>query len=130
MARAAGVAERVHFLGGALHMDIVLPACRSVVTVNSTLAIRALQFGRPVLALGGAIYDIPGLTWQGEADAFWREACPPDTRLAEAFIRGVAACLQVRGVGFAQPGLDAAVRNAVRRLHLNVLNEPLAEVLV
>ena len=129
MARQAGVAGRVHFLGGALHMDRAIDACRSVVTVNSTLAIRALQKARPVLALGEAIYGLPGLTWQGAADGFWRHGTAPDAGLVEAFIRGVAACLQIRGVGFQRPGLDAAVRNAVRRLHLGALNVPLAEVL-
>lgn len=80
MARAEGVAERVHFLAGALHMDEAICACRSVATVNSTLGFRALELGRPVLALGEALYRIPGLAWQGAPDAFWRQAPPPTRR--------------------------------------------------
>ncbi len=129
IAAGLGMAGRVHFLGGALHMDAVIDACRGVVTVNSTLAFRALQKGRPVLALGEAIYNLPGLAWQGEADGFWQGSTVPDPALVAAFIQGVAACLQVRGTGFRRPGLDAAIRNTVRRLHLGALNVPLAEVL-
>ncbi len=129
LARAAGLAGRVHFLPGALHMDRAIGACRSVVTVNSTLAIRALQLGRPVLALGDAIYQVPGLAWQGEADAFWQAAPPPDPVVVEAFVRAIAACLQVRGVAFKRPGMDAAVRNAAARLDAGALNVPMAGVL-
>ena len=129
LARAAGLAGRVHFLPGALHMDRAIGACHSVSTVNSTLAIRALQLGRPVLALGDAIYQVPGLAWQGEPDGFWQAAPPPDPVLVEAFVRAIAACLQVRGVAFKRPGMDAAVRNAAARLDAGALNVPMAGVL-
>jgi hypothetical protein len=33
----------------------------------------------------------------------------------------------VRGVFYARPGLDLAVTETVRRLHLNLLNAPLPE---
>lgn len=127
IAAKAGVEERVHFLGGALPADAAILACRGVVTINSTLGIQAIALGRAVQALGRAIYDIPGLVWHGPADAFWQEAPPPDAELADCFIRAIAACLHVRGVFYARPGLDAAVAATVRRLHLNVLNAPLPE---
>jgi capsular polysaccharide export protein len=47
--------------------------------------------------------------------------------LAEAFIRAIAACLHVRGVFYARPGLDAAVAATVQRLHLGALNVPLPD---
>lgn len=97
IAAGAGVAGRVTWLGGALPMDTAIGACRGVVTINSTLGLRAIMLGRPVLALGQAIYDVPGLVWQGPPDAFWRDAPPPDAALAAAFVRAVAGCLQVRG---------------------------------
>ncbi|GAA0585340.1 capsule biosynthesis protein [Craurococcus roseus] len=127
IAEAAGAAGRVHFLDGALPMDPVLEACRGVVTVNSTVGVRSIAMGRATCALGRAIYDVPGLAWQGGLDAFWREAPPPDPELAEAFIRAIAGCLHVRGVFYARPGLDAAVAGTVRRLHLGALNVPLPE---
>jgi capsular polysaccharide export protein len=127
IAAAAGVAPRVHALTGALPADEAILACCGVVTINSTLGLRAVQLGRATRVLGRAIYDVPGLVWRGEADAFWTEAPPPDAALAADFTRAVAACLHVRGVFYARPGLDAAVAGAVRRLHLGALNEPLPE---
>jgi capsular polysaccharide export protein len=125
-----GAYGRVHLLDGALDADPAILACRGVVTINSTLAFRAIQLDRPVKALGRALFDIPGLAWQGPLDGFWQEAPPPDPDLAEAFLRALAACLHVRGRFYDGPGLAAAVRGAALRLDQNLVNEPLAEVLV
>ncbi len=125
MAAAAGIAGRVHYLGGSLAMEPVVTACRGVVTVNSTLGVHAVAAGRATMALGQAIYGVPGLSWQGGLDDFWTRATPPEPALALAFIRALAACLHVRGCYYARPGLDAAVAGAVRRLHLGALNVPL-----
>lgn len=125
LAAAAGLAGRVHLLDGALPADPVILGCRGVVTINSTLGVQAILLGRPVLALGRAIYQVPGLAWQGAPDDFWQQAPPPDPVLASAFLRGIAACLHVRGRFYGRPGLDVAVAGAVRRLHLNLLNQPL-----
>ena len=102
--------------------------CRGVVTINSTLAVQAIGLGRPVLALGRAIDQVPGLTWQGTPDGFWQGAPPPDPLLAAAFLRGIAACLHVRGRFYGRPGLDVAVAGAVRRLHLNLINQPVPDM--
>jgi len=129
IAAAHGVAGRVHLLDGALDADVVIDACRGVITINSTLAIRAIQLERRTIALGRAMFDIPGLTWQGPLDAFWLEAPPPDPVLAAAFIRAIGACLHIRGRFYGREGLAAAVAGAARRLHLGLLNLPLPEVL-
>ena len=129
LAAEAGVAARVHLLDGALPADPAILASRGVVTINSTLGVQAIALGRPVLALGRAVYQVPGLTWQGTPDAFWQAAAPPDPVLAAAFLRGIAACLHVRGRFYGRPGLDVAVAGAVRRLHLDRINEPLPEVM-
>lgn len=120
---------RVHLLDGALDADPPILAARGVVTINSTLAFRAIQLGRAVQPLGRALFDIPGLAWQGSLDAFWQEAPPPDPALAAGFIRAIAACLHIRGRYYDRAGLDAAVAGAAHRLHLGLVNEPLAEVL-
>lgn len=125
LAAAAGVAGRVHFLGGALPMAPALAASHGFVTVNSTAAFPALLSGRPVMALGRAIYDVPGLVWQGPRDRFWQDAPPPEPGLAADFARAIAGCLQVRGGFYSRPGLDAAVAGAVARLDAGVINAPL-----
>lgn len=127
LAAEAGLAGRAHLLDGALPADPVILGCQGVVTINSTLAVQAIALGRPVLALGRAIYQVPGLAWQGAPDDFWQQAPPPDPLLAAAFLRGIAACLHVRGRFYARPGLDAAVAGALRRLHLNLVNQPLPD---
>lgn len=125
MAATAGIGDRVHYLGGALPMEPVIAACQGVVTVNSTLGVRAIVMGRATMALGQALYAVPGVSWMGPLDAFWTEAPPPEPALAGAFIRAMAACLHVRGCYYSRPGLDVAVAGAVRRLHLGALNVPL-----
>jgi capsular polysaccharide export protein len=127
IAAAAGIADRVHYLGGALSMEPVIEACQGVVTVNSTVGVRSISLGRATLALGQVIYDVPGLSWQGGTDSFWTAAPPPEPRLAAAFIRAIAGCLHVRGCYYTRPGLDVAVAGTVRRLHLGALNEPMPE---
>ena len=44
------------------------------------------------------------------------------------FLRGIAACLHVRGRFYGRPGLDVAVAGAVRRLHLNLINQPVPDM--
>lgn len=129
IAAEAGIEGRVHLLDGALPADPAILASRGVVTINSTLAVQAIALGRPVLALGRAIYQIPGLAWQAAPDAFWTEAPSPEPDLADAFLRAIAACLHIRGRFYGRPGLDVAVAGAVRRLHLNLVNQPLPEVM-
>ncbi len=114
LARAHGVPRRVHFLAGG-DLDAMLRRCRGLVTVNSTVGIRALQLGRPVHAMGEAVYRVEGLAHLGPLDAFW-SAPPPDPALAQAFLRAIAAHLHVRGTYYAEPGLTAAVDAAAERL--------------
>jgi len=55
--------------------DLCLPTllrhAQGVVLINSTVGMSALFHGTPVRTLGKAIYDLPGLTFQGVLDAFW-----------------------------------------------------------
>lgn len=124
IAADAGVAGRVHLLDGALPIGPVIAACRGIVTINSTVGIAAIAGGRALMPLGRALYDIPGLAWRGGLDAFWQEAPPPDPDLAADFLRAIAACLHVRGVYYARPGLDAAVAATVARLDAGTVGAP------
>lgn len=124
LAAAAGVAGRVHYLGGG-PLEAMLPGMRGVVTVNSTAGLAAVLQGCPTLALGRAIYAVPGLAWLGGLDRFWQEAPPPDAALAEAFLCALAGTVQIRGGFYAPPGRRAAAAAAARRLHLGLVNAPL-----
>lgn len=124
LARAHGVAGRVHYLdGGSLYA--MIRRARGMVTINSTSGLQALALGTPVITLGEAVFDVPGLTFQGPLDAFWRQAEAPDPRLRAAYLDAMAACLHVRGVYYREPGLGAAVNEAVARLAADCINRPL-----
>jgi capsular polysaccharide export protein len=110
-----GVAERVTVLDGG-KLTGLLARTRAVVTVNSTVGAKALAEGLPVIALGKAVYDMPGLTYQGCLDDFWTQAAPPDAELFDAFCRVLAARCMIPGSFFNKTGLRLAVEAAVERL--------------
>jgi capsular polysaccharide export protein len=69
-----------------------------------------------VIALGKAIYDIAGLTFQGSLDEFWSAPGAPDAALFDAFRRVLAARCLIPGSFFNEEGLRVAVDAAVARL--------------
>lgn len=112
-----GIADRVDFLDGGM-LSRALEGTRGVVTINSTVGLWALRAGLPVITLGSAVFDVPGLTFQGPLDRFWMEAKRPDLDLLDAFTRALALEIQVRGALFGREGLDIAVRAAADRMDL------------
>ncbi|MBV9078138.1 MAG: capsular biosynthesis protein [Methylobacteriaceae bacterium] len=110
-----GVVERVDFLDGG-SLALLLEGSQGVVTVNSTVGIWSLRAGLPTMTLGAAVYDIPGLTYQGQLDRFWTEAPRPDPELWEAFVKALVNHIQIRGVYYEWEGLAAAVSETARRL--------------
>ncbi len=58
-----------------LHLPTLLDHALGVVTINSTVGLSALDYGCAVKTCGRAIYDMQGLTFQGELDDFWKFAC-------------------------------------------------------
>jgi capsular polysaccharide export protein len=122
-----GIGDRVHYLDGG-NLDHLIRGARGVVTINSTTGIRALQLGCPLAVLGGAIYRVPGLVDDGPLDEFWAAPRLPDPELRDAFMAALAATVQLRGVFYARPGLDAAVAETVERLDRGLINVPLGAV--
>jgi capsular polysaccharide export protein len=114
-AEAAGMEARVHFIDGG-SLDRLIASSLGVITVNSTVGIWGLRAHKPVITLGSAIYDINGLTFQNGLDRFWTEAEAPGTDVVEDFTTALAETIQIRGVYYNRPGLDAAVAGAVKRL--------------
>lgn len=116
MAEAAGLTGRVHV---AHHgpMEAMLAAARGLVTINSTVGIKAVAMGCPVKALGKAVWDVPGLAHQGTLDAFWIDGKPPEPVLRDAFLAALQATTQLRGVFYGDVGRAAAVAATVGALH-------------
>ncbi len=110
-----GIKESIDYFDGG-DLDDIIIGSEGIITVNSTVGIRALQLGSPVMALGNAIYDVVGLTYQGQLDHFWTKAKRPDSSLVNAFITAIAGTIQIRGVFYNEPGLTAAVDETSMRL--------------
>jgi capsular polysaccharide export protein len=121
--RRLGIGDRVVCLDGG-NLDTMIAGSAGMVTVNSTSGVRALQLGSPVKVLGKAIYDIAGLTFPGDLDRYWKHAAPPDAELLDAFLRTLAASIQIRGVFFSEPGRSVAVRAAAERLFAGTVGAP------
>ena len=115
IATARGVAARITYLDDGDLMAL-LKRARAVVTINSTVGTVALGQGLPTIALGKAIYDIPGLTYQGDLDAFWLEGTAPDPSLFEAFRSVIGAKTLIYGGFFSEQGLDAAIEGSIAKL--------------
>jgi capsular polysaccharide export protein len=126
MAAAAGVAGRVHV---AHHgpLDLMLLRAQGLITINSTVGLRALTLSRPAKALGQAVWDVPGLAHQGPLDAFWTEAAPPDTELRDAFLSALQGATQLRGVFYGTTGRAAAAQAIVAALHADRVGPSQAE---
>ena len=112
LARTYGVQDRVLYLEAG-HLPSLLARAAGVVTVNSTVGAAALDAGRPVLALSGAVYNLPGLTFQGPLDAFWRAPEPPDAALFADFKTAVLHTTQLNGGFYCADGIALAVSSAV-----------------
>ena len=92
------------------------------------LGTTALIESRPVKVLGAAIYNMPGLCFQGPLDQFWCNAAPPDAELRDGFVRAIAATIQIKGGFFSEAALQAAVAAAADRIESRRLNQPDAYV--
>lgn len=109
------VTERLVFLRGGSPAELIA-AARGLITVNSTIGITAMAEGVPVLALGTAIYNLPGLACQHGLDGYWSAPSAPDPILFQAFRRVVAARTQINGGFFSREGIARAVEGSLRRL--------------
>jgi capsular polysaccharide export protein len=107
------VGDRV-FLADGADTDQLIAQSAGIVVVNSTVGLTAIAAGKPVIALGTAIYDVPGLSFQGRLAEFWR--VDPDMVLFDAFNRALAQTIQVRGGFVGKEALQAGVDHVAERL--------------
>jgi capsular polysaccharide export protein len=67
----SGAGQRIIYIHDQ-HLPTLLNHARGVVVVNSTVGLSALHHDRRLKVCGSAIYDLPGLTFQGSLDDFWK----------------------------------------------------------
>jgi capsular polysaccharide export protein len=109
------LADRVFFLRKT-SIDRIMARAHAVVTINSTAGLAAIIERKPVLCVGRAFYNIPGLTSPGPLAKFWREATPPSPELVAGFVAFLKSTSQFNG-GFHTPeGREILVPLLARRL--------------
>jgi capsular polysaccharide export protein len=114
-AEAAGVSDRVSYVDGG-HFPTMVRAAVGVISVNSTGGLSAIEAGRPTIALGSAIYALPGLTHQSGLDLFWTRPEGPDAALLVAFRAVVMAQTQINGDFSTRAGIALVAPEAARRM--------------
>ncbi|MEQ8281594.1 MAG: capsular biosynthesis protein [Parvibaculum sp.] len=109
-----GVSGRVDYIDGG-DLQALVRGARGVVTLNSTVGLIALDLGRPLVCLGKAIFDRPGLTFQDGLDDFWSKATMPDKELFADFRRRLLKRSMINGDYYTPAGIRLAVANAIAR---------------
>jgi capsular polysaccharide export protein len=117
LALKCGIYDRVHFIDGG-DLDRLTAHAAGVVTVNSTAAISGLLAGIPTIALGKAIFDLSGLTFQQGLAAFWsttRDAAGSPHLLA-AFLQVLSYMTLINGNFYTNQGITLAIEGSLRAL--------------
>lgn len=115
LARTYDLGARVVYLDSG-HLPSILEHARGVVTVNSTVGSSAILHGKPVMCLADPIYNISGLTHQGDLNSFWKEPAGPDMKLFKSFRNTVIYTTQVNGGFYSRAGIAMAVDNSIAAL--------------
>jgi capsular polysaccharide export protein len=84
------------------HLPTMLQHAAGVVTINSTVGLQALHHGTPVKTLADSVYQIPGLVYEGELDAFWKAPGQVDASLVARFRSHLAMSTQLNASFYAR----------------------------
>ena len=112
LARAHGVAKRVHYVRGG-KLAQLLDEARSAVTVNSTAAQQVLWRGIPLRTFGAAVYAKPEFVSQKPLAEFFANAERPDRRAYADYRRFLLETSQVAGGFYSARGRRQLLRQAV-----------------
>ncbi|WP_290702997.1 capsular biosynthesis protein [Amphritea sp.] len=115
--------DRVWFIDGG-NLDKIMDNCEGVITINSTVGVHAIQKIKPVITLGEAMYDIPGLTSQQALDTFFQSPDLPSAELVDSFVKFLAATIQVHGSFISEKGRKLAIVEMCDKLINNQVNQP------
>jgi capsule polysaccharide modification protein lipB len=96
---------RIHYVHD-VPLPVFLRHGTGMVTLNSTSGISALVHNMPVITLGRANYDIPGLTFQGSLAEFWQRPIPPDAELFHAYRQYHMNVTQINGSYYSRVNLQ------------------------
>jgi capsule polysaccharide modification protein KpsS len=80
-----------------LHLPTLLKHARGTVVMNSTVGLSSVFHKTPVKVLGQAIYDLPGLSFPGSLEQFWRDPGRVDRHFYQRFHDWLCANNQANG---------------------------------
>jgi capsular polysaccharide export protein len=126
LSKHLGLEGRVEYIETG-NLDTLLRHTLGTVTVNSTVGGLSLGLNRPTIALSTPIYNLPGLTFQGDLDDFWQNRHAPDSELFRCFRNTVIHATQINGGFYCAKGIELAVQNSLRILESE--RSPLQELL-
>lgn len=114
-ARALKIEDRVLYAdGGDLHQ--LINHTEGVVLVNSTTGMSALTQNKPLIALGAAIFDMEGLTFQGPLKDFWSAPQLPNSDLFRQFCDVLCTTSLINGNLYTKRGIEVGVAAAIKAL--------------
>jgi len=119
MSKDLGIEDRVIFLDGG-HLPTLLQNAKGTVVVNSTTGMSALFHKSPTIALGNALFDMPGLTFQGGLNEFWCRAKRSDYKLFSDFRDVVINDTQINGNFYTRKGIAMAVAGSLKRFNVTI----------
>jgi len=96
IARAHGVADRVHYVPGG-KLARILNDARTAITVNSTAGQQALWRGLPTKVFGDAVYAKPEFVSTQSIEAFYATPSRPDSRAYRDFRHYLLETSQITG---------------------------------
>ena len=96
LARQHGLEGRLYYIHD-LHLPTLLDAALGTITINSTVGLQSMEHATPVIALGTAVYDMPGLTFQGTLPEFLSDPGVVDEQLYDALVRYLLNVNQING---------------------------------
>jgi len=128
LAALCNCTDRVHVIDDG-SIGLLIRHALGVVTVNSTSGLLALNHGKPLLALGDAIYTHQGLTMDGTAgseamDRFWRFRTCPDHQRVKFFMRRMHEDSLINGSFYLRDWFAATSEQIVSRVRNNVVQMP------
>ena len=112
LARAHGIADRVHFVRGG-KLAALLNQARSAVTVNSTAGQQVLWRSLPLKAFGRAVYSKPEFVSSQPIERFFAQPTRPDTRAYRDFRHYLLETSQVPGGFYSSRGRRELLRQVV-----------------
>ncbi|SFP71471.1 capsule biosynthesis protein [Tranquillimonas alkanivorans] len=112
LARAHGVAHRVHYVRGG-KLAHLLDQARSAVTVNSTAAQQALWRGLPLRVFGAAVYAKPEFVSPQPLAEFFARPARPDARAYREYRHFLLETSQVPGGFYSARGRRQLLRQVV-----------------